>query len=288
MNWLKENPFLAGLGIVTALICGVLIFFVSQSYSQYSQTLDAYGQAVQKLHTLQNRTPFPNKENLDKLQAFEQQYKDELGNLRTKLSKMEVPLKAGVTPQQFQDELRVTVDDTVKKAAAANVALPKDFYLGFSQYMNSPPTDRAAPYLARQLAVISGLVNHLIDYKVHSIDGLDRRLLPEEATSAASNKRTETLVDRYPFDIAFTAEQSRFRVAFNSLLSGDQFLIVRSLGIQNTNQEGPAITQPADKTGAPDQPGDGKAKDLNVILGRELVRVTLRLEMIHFAEELKK
>jgi len=124
MNWFKENPFLAGLGIVTIIICGVLAFFVSQAYTQYQGTVDAYGQAVQKLHTLQNRSPFPNKENFDKLQALEQQYKTELDNLRGKLVKMEIPLKPDIKPQQFQDELRVAVDEVVHVTDSVTFPLP--------------------------------------------------------------------------------------------------------------------------------------------------------------------
>ncbi|CAN5746807.1 hypothetical protein BH09VER1_BH09VER1_11470 [soil metagenome] len=291
MKWLKENPFLAGLGIVTVIICGVLIFLALGASEQYNATVASYNEAVGKLHGLQNRAPFPNKENYDKLQAIEKDYKKELSNLRAKLVKMEIPLKPDIKPQQFQDELRVAVDDLVKKAAAANVNLPKDFYLGFSQYMNSPPSDRATPALDRQLTVISKIANNLIDLKVQSIDGLDRKALPEEGSSApngkGSNSANSSLVDRFPFDVSFTAEQSRFRVAFNSLLSADQFLLVRAISVQNTNQEGPPTAQPEQvgATSQPGAPGEDKAKnDLNVILGRELVKVTLRLEMIHFAE----
>ena len=285
MNWLKENPFLAGLGIVTAIIVGALTYMAWSASDQYNVTLAAYNESVQKLHGLQNRAPFPNKENYDKLQAIEKDYKGELTALKAKLAKMEIPLKPDIKPQQFQDELRVAVDDIAKKAAAAGVNIPKDFYLGFGQYINSPPSDRATPGLDRQLTVISQLVNHLIDYKVQSIDSLERKALPEEASGNV--KPSGSLVERFPFEVSFTAEQSRFRVAFNSLLSADQFLLVRALAIQNTNQEGPPTEQPQSTGGAaqPAAPGEDKAKgNLNVILGRELVKVTLRLEMIHFAD----
>lgn len=286
MKWFKENPFLAGLAVITVLICGGLTFMAVQAMTQYNDTVAAYNDSVQKLHTLQNRAPFPSKENLDKLQGMEKEYKQELSNLRTKLVKLEPPLRPDVKPQQFQDELRVAVDELSKKASTAGVSIPKDFYLGFNQYVNSPPPDRAAPALARQLAVINLILNHLIDFKVHSIDGLERRQLPEEGPANAQ-KGGGASVERYPFDISFTTEQSRFRVAFNSLLTGDQFLLVRAVSVQNTVQEGPAIAQPDQNQagGAAPQPGaEDKAKDLNVIFGREMVKVTMRLEMIHFAE----
>ena len=292
MKWIQENPFLAGLTAVTLAGVAALTFLLTQSLALYQQTSEQYVQAVQKLHGLQNRTPFPSQENFDKSKALAEQYKSELNGLREQLAKMELSLNPDIKPQQFQDDLRATVNQTTEKAAAAGVTLPKDFYLGFGQYANSLPSERAAPALARQLAVINKVVMGLIDLKVQSIDNLDRRLLPEEAPpGAAGGQKKAEILERYPFDLTFTAEQAKFRVAFNSLVNSDQFLLIRGLSIQNSNPAGPLIVQ-TDKTssaaadltpGSPSTP-EGKANDLNVILGQELVKATLRIEILDFAE----
>ena len=292
MNWLKENPFVSGLIAVTVVATGVLVFFLTQSMTRFQETSDAYTQAVQKLHTLQNRVPFPNAENLEKTKQLEAQYKKELTDLQQHLQKMEIPIVPNVSPQGFQDDLRTAVNRTAERAAAAGVALPKDFYLGFSQYKDSPPSNVAAPVLARQLKVIDKLVSDLIDFKVQSIDYLERQPLPEESGKAPASgdqkdKKTAVL-HRFPLNLGYTAEQGKFRVAFNSLLNSDQFFIVRALSIQNTAPAGPPVAQPdqtAAATAASGTPGtESQPNDLNVILGRESVRVSLRLEMITFAE----
>lgn len=291
MNWLKENPFISGLIAVTVVATGALVFMLTQSMTRFQETSDAYTAAVQKLHTLQNRSPFPNAENLEKTKQLEAQYKDALKDLRQQLQKMEIPIVPDVSPQGFQDDLRTAVNRAAERAAAAGVTLPKDFYLGFSQYKDSPPTATAAPALARQLKVIDKLVTDLIDFKVQSIDYLDRLPLPEEGGAQAASpapggqqKEKKSLgVQRFPVNLGFTAEQGKFRVAFNSLLNADQFFIVRALNIQNTAPVGPPVAQ-ADKTGAAALAGDSKAGNLNVILGRESVKVSMRLEMIAFAE----
>lgn len=291
MNWFRENPFVAGLVAFTVVAAGALIFMTTQAMTQYGEVSDQYTQAVQKLHGLQNRSPFPNAKNIEATKALEKQYSTELSALQQQLVKLEAPLDADVKPQQFQDDLRASVNQAVQRAGEAGVTLPKDFYLGFSQYINSPPDNRAAPALARQLTVINDLVGALIDTRVQSIDALIRRPLPEELPAAAQNQRKSNgIVDRYLIDVAFTADQSKFRVIFNNILKSNRFLIVRAVNIANTSQEGPPVVQDNSQTttttGVPGLAGAATggetSNELNVILGRELVKVSLRLEMIDF------
>jgi hypothetical protein len=315
MSWLRENAFVAGLVATTILIGGALVFLLMQSMTQYHEALDAYAQAVRKLHALQNRSPFPNAENFEKSRVLVEQYKSELDSLRAQLAKMQAPVSPNVQPQKFQDDLRTAVNQITEKAGAAGVELPKSFYLGFSQYANSLPNEHAAPALALQLGIIEKIVTDLIDFKVHSIDSLNRLPLPEES-SAAPQKTEEpqqrgrqpeakpSAFKRLPFDLAFTAEQGKLRVAFNSLLDSNQFLIVRNLALQNTARVGPPVSRqsgasaassrlPANHPAAPPeqspagaiiaQGGQDSASELNVILGRELVKASMRIEIIDFS-----
>ncbi len=305
MNWLKENPFLAGLAAITLIGAGVLGFMVfGQAMPNYEATAEAYGQAVRKLHELQGRVPFPSAENLTKSKAITEQYRVDLQALHQKLAAMESPLSTNIGPQQFQDSLRQAVNEITENAEKAGVTLPADFYLGFRQYANNLPAEQATPALARQLTVIKAMVQRLIDFKVHSIDRLDRMPLPQElggasAANAGGNapgNRPEggrrdrqggggnkVLVEKFPLELAFTAEQSKFRVAFNSLMGADQFLIVRSLTVRNSNPAGPPVEE---ANAASSTASEEQAKNLNVILGRELVQVTLRIEMLDFANTL--
>jgi hypothetical protein len=104
MNWLRDNPFLAGLAAATILSGSALIFLSLQAMGRFQETTEAYAQAVQKLHTLQNRSPFPNVENLEKSQALKIQYVAALETLRGHLERMQTPAAPGVSPQKFQDD----------------------------------------------------------------------------------------------------------------------------------------------------------------------------------------
>ncbi len=118
----------------------------------------------------------------------------------------------------------------------------------------------AAPALSRQLAVISNVVNSLIECRVTAITQIKREPLPEEgrAASASGSDRNQRegrnggggrreqggagngVVSRYPFDIGFTADQGKFRVALNSIVNSSDFLVIRSVAIQNTQTKSPS------------------------------------------------
>lgn len=290
MKWIQENPFLAGLAAIVLVGIGVQLYFINTAMSRFEETSTAYGDSVQKLQALQNRSPFPNDENLKKTEALAEEFKTELRALRGQLASMEAPLNPSITPQQFVDDLRGRVDLIAAKASKVGVVLPEGFYLGFDQYSNKLPDDKAAPALARQLFVIDKLVNRLIDFKVKGIDGLARRPLPEEEATAAKPEGPKIL-QRYVIDLAFTSEQSKFRAAFNSLLNTEDFLIVRAVGVQNSSPAGPVIARGDNTSGpVPDpilgvKPAAEKSSDhLEVILGQELVKVTSQIEILDFEE----
>ena len=292
MNWLKDNPFIAGILAVCLLGSGALGYLIFQSAAAYSVSSDAYTASVAKLHTLQNKVPFPSEANLKSIQAGLDEYSSHIKNLQSQLAKMEVALDEKFTPQQFQDGLRTAVNDIRGKAEANGVKLPANFYFGFDQYQTQVPSEKAAPFLNRQFLVIQSLVVRLVDYKVASIEGVNRVPLPQESAPAGQRRpdATEPVLSRSPFDISFTAEQPKFRVAFNSLLGSDQFLIVRSLDIHNTNPQAPAKKSADLGAPGPSNPlaagaGAAPGKDqssIQVILGREMLRVTLHLEMLDF------
>lgn len=294
MNWFKDNPFLAGIAAVCLIGSCALAYLIIQSVSAYSASSDAYTASVAKLHSLQNKVPFPSDANLKAIQSGLADYSSHIAGLRSQLAKMQIPLDEKITPQQFQDGLRTAVNDIRVKADENGVKLPANFYFGFDQYQTQVPAGQAAPFLNRQFRVIQSLIVRLVDFKVASIDGVSRVPLPQESAAPAAGQRkpdsSEPVLSSFPFDISFTAEQGKFRVAFNSLLGSEQFLIVRSLGIQNSNPQAPSKkgTEPtAASSNLPAAGAGTPGKDqasMQVILGRESLKVILRLEMLDFTK----
>lgn len=299
MNALKENPFIAAVILVVVVGCGALAFFASGAFTTYQDTMAAYTQAVQKLQGFQNKVPFPNDANIKSAEALRDGYQAKLTALKSQLAALQVAKEENVSPQQFQDTLRSTVNAVVSRAESAKVGLPEGFYLGFIEYKDNLPTEKAAPELARQLTIITRIVEDLIGPNpenpgVKSVDSLERTPLrvetgaPATAPAAGAKEKPQPALEVQPFVISFTAEQGKFRIAFNNLLKNPQFLILRSLSLTNSKTEGPPVAAASDASSTPASPFDTAATttpasaSLNVLLGREVLQVKAALEIIHF------
>lgn len=312
MNWLKENPFVSGLAFVTVVACGALGFFLSGLVGSFNEASTGYASAVQELQGLQNRVPFPDAGNLKKAQESLGAYRSEIDAFRSSLASMQVAINPAVTPQEFQDNLRASVNEVSASAQTAKVKLPDNFYLGFDRYRDTPPAQGAAPALQRQLDVVKRIVVDLVGPKpenpgIRSLDGLVRQELPEEsgapagsAPDAKGGKGKEagpsiSAPAKYPFVVSFTTEQGKLRVALNSIVRSNPFLILRTLSIVNTSPEGPKVAAeqkpeaPASQniadifSAAGNSGNKAPSKEkLNVILGRELVKTTAKIEMVDF------
>lgn len=320
MNW--RNPFLIGYLSVTAVGVAALGFLAYSSYSHYSEVDASYQDAVQKLQSLQNRTPFPNIENNEKYAASTAEYRAAYEKLLERISKMQKGVET-ITPQAFQDRLRALVSDVENAAKQNGIKLPDGFYLGFDQYRDELPANEAAGPLARELDAIHLVVDDLITNKVHEILGIKRTLLPEEQGAAPKPDETSMhrrgrpiaapeagagIVTANPFDIAFIADQSQTRQALNAIAQADQFFIIRYLTIENSSLTGPkrhpeaeagaaAQTAPqASPTPSADQllgqltgnstaaPASEAAPQSNIrlLVGRETLKVAAHIEMITF------
>jgi hypothetical protein len=308
MNW--RNPFLTTYLAVTVVGAGILGYMLYSSMSHYDEVDASYTDAVDKLNKLQNRHPFPNEENYRKYEAYTADYRAAYQQLLGQLNKMQKPLEA-ITPQTFQDRLRAYVSEVMATGQKNGVEFEPGFYLGFDQYRDTLPSNEASAPLARELEGIRALVGRLVDLKVHKILGVKRTLLPEEGGAAQSaptpqqrpgrpalrmaQQPASDVITVNPFEIAFVSDQARFRQAVNSITQADQFLVLRTLNVVNSNTEGPkraedasAEQQPA-ATPAPDQAADltganaaAPVSHMRLLVGRETLTVAARIEMLTF------
>ena len=303
----KQNPFLIGFGATLLVGVGALSFLIFQSSSELSALNEDYAQHEAELQRLQGLPLYPEEANLAKLREQKQAVVESASAFQAQLLPMSFPLES-IAPEQFQDKLRVTVNEITEKAKANGVKLPEKFYLGFDQYQSLPPKPEAASALDRQLKAVALAVGALLENKVDAIAAINRTPLPEEgddakATSAktatkpaanapaasASGKTAPALFSKYPFEIQFTAEQNRFRRAINQIAKNqEQFFVLRPLKLINERSK-PLTKAEADSAAASAAGGAGavgaepKAASLRYLVGTEKLNVQLRVEMVVFS-----
>ncbi|MGC1482046.1 MAG: Amuc_1100 family pilus-like protein [Chthoniobacterales bacterium] len=305
MNWVKSNPFLTGLISVTLIITAALGYFLSAAYSDYTTVSEEYDARVGRLQQLQNRAPFPSEKNNQDFAALVGDYGVSYEALLAELTKMQLPLEE-ISPQAFQDRLRAVVSEVQAAAESKNITLPADFYLGFDQYQGTLPSDNAAGPLARQMAAIKSIVDRLISFRVAEISSIDRTPLPEEnkgpapladdkmnrtGPGAAKTNEIPEIAQAFPFEISFVTEQGRLRQSLNSIVTNEQFFIIRNISVVNTELDGPSrVSEYEERSNSYPPPSSEveedaepvEVKGLDVIVGREKLNVTVAVEMITF------
>ncbi|MBV9127748.1 MAG: Amuc_1100 family pilus-like protein, partial [Verrucomicrobia bacterium] len=180
MNWLRQNPFVAGLLAVLVVGTGVLTWLITSTSSRNAEIDEQYKVQVEELQRLQKLQPYPEESSLRLLEGQREQYKAAVMALQTHLATETSPPLENLDPTVFQGQLREAVDRIVGSARATNVALPTDFYLGFDQYKSGLPTPAITPLLGFQLKQCEEIARLLIQARVSKIDEFQRALLPGE------------------------------------------------------------------------------------------------------------
>jgi len=303
---LAENKFLVGFGVAMLLGVGGLGYYIFTGKARYNEVAEAYKSKADAYVALQTAPIYPDQENLEKVKAQGKQVEEVVKDIEAKLANLSIPLEE-VSPDQFQNILRRSVDGVLSKAREKNVALPKDFYLGFNQYQNQPPKSTAAAPLLRQLRAIELVVHILLDHNISALSDLKRDALSEEGesrarqTPAAAPKRTPAAqakatptpaapagpkIAKLPFEIEFVGAQPSFRESLNAI-SGNQrqLFIVRSVSV--TNEKTAPLTKGAPATAQPVQVAHEETTQatpaaFQYILGNEQLKVKMKIEQVVF------
>jgi hypothetical protein len=239
---------------------------------------------------LEGKQPFPDDAHLKEVQANVEAYKKSITDFVTSLNKMEVPV-AEISPQKFQDDLRVAADN-LRKATANKTALPENFFFGFDAFRTQLPPRGETQELNREFLAIKSLIDAIVPLGITSIDALVRHAGAAPAApdpKAAPPKPNEAVAKPLPFDsftLGITAPQNSFFSAFDKIPANPGFLVVRSMTIENTSPTAPlkADTGKPKPATAPAPTSPGASEKLPMIFGSELVKATVVFEILEFPE----
>ena len=297
MNWLKQNPIAAFLILLAIIGTGVTSYLAVDATALRNEAQANLDSQLQKLKQFQNQKPFPEDASLKALEESLVGYRAEVAKYRTTLASMEAPLTP-INPQEFQDDLRKAVDELKKNAIEKGVALPDDFFYGFDAYQAAPPSQQEVVELNREFCIIRGIANSLVDLKIGSIDSLKRQEVPVKAPAASpappakpgtpNESPKAPAISTRTFILTFTAPQEKLLSAFNMIQNKDEFLLIRSLALDNTSPQPPPRSQPGDSSGSPAIPVPGisakSSETIQAILGRESVTASFFVEILDFPD----
>jgi hypothetical protein len=269
MSWVSENKFLTGFGVVMLAGVGTLGYFTYAAMDKYDAATGKFDGTSAQLKKLQDAKPSLTDANLKELLAQKQELAGKIADLQKVLKDRVLPLPAeAIKPAQFQDKLKETVAQITSKAAAAQVELPKNFYLGFDKYQSSPPNDAAAPLLERELHAVDLVMNVFIKTTGIEMEKFDREPLPEESGGGkkrgGADRSDRGQIEASRLSIKFTSSDGALRKILTDLANHkDQLFIIRNMSVQNKQTESPprvgAGPQLPPVPATPEQPAPGPA-----------------------------
>lgn len=289
----KHNPIAVALIVLAVLGSAATSYLAVDAAARRDEAQTNLDTQLKKLEQFNRQKPTEKK--LAFIKESTEDYRKELKSYREVLASMKED-SAKINPQEFQDDVRTAADALRKKALEKNVALPKDFFYGFDQYQAAPPPQQDVVELDREFKVVRRLVDGLVDLKIGSIGALKRQEAqttaaqaptpqPDKNAPAAAQDSLPAITSKN-FSITFTAPQEKFLTAFNMIQESKQFLLIRSLLLDNTNPNPPARIQPGQSPAAPGVPGSAtrspSSETIQAILGRESVTATLAIEILDF------
>lgn len=283
-DWFKNNPFLATLGALAAVVLVAGGYLLFAELGRLDEEQSSFDQKKTQLQRLQGNKPFPNQANVAATRKEAEEAAALLQELAEELA-VELP---STTPQAFQDELAGMVKEIGEKAAAKKIGLPENFYLGFEQYETQLPAADIAPRLSSQLRTINAVALVLLDSQVESLGSIVRAPVRGEAGSDVAEEESEERgrknkresqapeLEMVPFDIAFNANQSAFRTAFNRISELQPPVFVRLVAVENSAPAPPSKSADAEAS-EPQAEQPSPPSGIRPVVGRETVNVSLRL-----------
>lgn len=321
MNWRKYIVLIVGGGIALLMLI-VAIVFLARSQGKYTQVKGELDQGMTRLESLTRRDPYPSAENIRQVESNLGALKDSVAVLQDSL------LRGQIRPEtieiaEFAPMLERTSKRLAKRAAETGVALPANFTMGLARYAEGElPATEALPRLVIQLKTMEAIGQILLQSHISSIISIERQEFESGGTSSAEEqpmlRRRQAVQESQP-TVALTAipmpasntlyEVERFRVVFqardmnvwealNQLARSQLLASVSDVQLQNTAADKIGRATPltpiggerasAAPPGALALPARYPSHEERVIAGRELVQVTLVLDVYRLVREIKE
>jgi hypothetical protein len=166
-----------------------------------------------------------------------------------------------------------SLDDVVSQlnAAAAKhgIAVPPNFYYGFSRYLTTNPNEDSTTVLQRQQLAIQTISQILIDAPVRGIKSVERTyeedpqvpganaLAPSKGSSQLAGHSVDApggVYTAYPFEFEFDSDTESLRTVVNQLQQSAYVFVIRSVMVQNQKLDSPKTTQLDQLVGNNNQP----------------------------------
>ncbi len=324
---MKGNQFYTVFGIVSAVLLGAAGFYCYKGYSSYQEAGGEFNTRRTALLRLKRSEPYPNEENLGRIEKEVGEYEGEINSLFKILDRFQQPLNGNINDTQFPQILKSKIEafKALAKKKGITIEEEKEFYMAMDAYRTTLPNPKAVPLLDYQLGAIEYLLNILAEAGVTHLINLDRELLPVEMAEGGAKEApvdSSSVAAKYPVSLTFETKHPAFERLVNQITNDDKyFFILRALRVDNNAKEGATKGEGDDANSGPryvnasgeEAPEDLinkipqglevpaqvawmrdnggyelQSSDARILLGDESLRVFMVIDLVRFADASEK
>jgi len=263
---LKENKFLIGLGSITAVAAGGLIFWGLGSGSSLEEIEGEIASKKSTLQRMERLDPYPTVESAKEKAASLSSVLTKAREVRAKMLEFRPEAMDDIPASEFSDKLKASVAK-VRSLYPESDGLPKGFNLGFMTYANFPAPKDATGELAYQLEAMEYLFTQLAEAGGKEVLNLHRPKIPMEegndwdGNSSGSKRRRKptrggnlpSVAHRMPVELTFRASESVIRDFLTRIGNSDQYFFQTRLG----RVKNPTPIPSGEKGGSAEKSGGG-------------------------------
>lgn len=241
MNWIKSNPFVAGLAGITVLLCGALYFLASTWATRHEEAKQGFEEAFQAVSTAERIPLYPTREHVAGKTKALTDHRQAIDNFRGLFSAYRPAALENVSPQAFTDRLKIAQQEVSDAFGKAEAELPENFYLGFEGYRNTLAQSGATGTLLYQLDGLKQALLKLAEARPSSLIKVHREAVVEE-NGGNYQPGPNDVVRYFPIEFAFRGSESSVREFITALGSTEShYFIIRCLKIQNERNTPPKV-----------------------------------------------
>ncbi len=240
MSWIKDNKFLVALGGATLVGMVVLYFVGAQGASSYDTSKENFQAAADEAVQFEKLPIYPKTENANMKGKALDDYRGSLTSLQNDFSAYRPKEIKNISPQEFTDHL-LAANKAVRKAFEdSGTTVPEPFFVGFEEYSKKLAAPGTTGLLEYQLDSIRTLMIALSKAKPSELKNLHRPALPEERGSKFNSGNA--VARPFPLEIVFKGPEKSVRSFLSSLMTlEDQYVVIRSLRIENEKKDAPKV-----------------------------------------------
>lgn len=324
---MRGNQFYIVFGVVTAVLLGGVGFYCFKGHGAYTNAGSEFDTRRAALLSLKRSKPYPNEENLKRIEEAVGEYEGEIKGLFKILDRFQQPLNTTVNDTEFPQILKSKIEafKALAKKKGVKIADEKEFYMAMDAYRTTLPRPKAVPLLDYQLGAIEYLLNQLADAGAMELIALKRELLPVEAAASGDGEEGgaadgSSVVAKYPVSLSFETKHPALVAFVNQITNDDKyFFILRALRVDNSSKEGslkgegensgpryvnaageaapqelinsipPGLDVPGQVAWMKENGGyELKSSDARILLGDESLRVFMVIDVVRFADAAEK